>query len=119
MKRRSEIPRSSTRVELFTAIGRDRGYSITADSDVDDFVERVGRSLKSSQTNPTLLHGKRTEALFAHVAGALGRCRLIKQEDSGSVFIDGQDIEIPDYRLILNDGSIYFVEVKNSPLVRF
>ncbi|RWM11822.1 MAG: hypothetical protein EOR73_31985 [Mesorhizobium sp.] len=113
MKRKKRNPEKFDPVELFTAIGRDRGYTITADSDVDDFVERVGRSLKSSQTNPTLLHGKRTEALFAHVAGALGRCRLIKQEDSGSVFIDGQDIEIPDYRLILNDGSIYLVEVKN------
>lgn len=113
MKRKKRNPEKFDPLDLFTAIGRDRGYTITADSDLDDFVKMVGRSLKSSQTNPTLLHGKRTEALFAHVAGALGRCRLIKQEDSGSVFIDGQDVEIPDYRLILNDGSIYLVEVKN------
>ena len=113
MKRKKRNPEKFDPVELFTAIGRDCGYTITAASDIDDFVERVGRSLKSSQTNQNLLHGKRTEALFAHVAGALGRCRLIKQEDSGNIFVDGDDIEIPDYRLILNDGSSYLVEVKN------
>ncbi|UVK40575.1 hypothetical protein LHFGNBLO_002057 [Mesorhizobium sp. AR10] len=119
MKRKKRDPEKFDPVELFTAIGRDRGYKINADGDIDDFLGRVGRSLKASQTNLILLHGKRVEALFAHAAGALGKCRMIKQEDCGSLFIDGDEVEIPDYRMILKDGTSYLIEVKNFHMKDF
>lgn len=113
MKRKKRNPEKFDPVELFTAIGRDLGYTLDTDGDIGDFLDRVGKSLKASISNPAMLHGKRVEAMFAHVAGALGRCRLIKQEDAGAVFVNGDDLEIPDYRLVLTDGTALLIEVKN------
>lgn len=113
MKRIKRNPEKFEVIDLFTAMGREHGYKLSVEEDVNDFIERIGSSLKTSQNNPNLLHGKRVESLFAHVAGALGNCRLIKQEDSGEVFTTEQDIQAPDYKVILSDGSQYFIEVKN------
>lgn len=113
MKRKKRNPEKFDPVELFTAIGRGLNYTLDSEGDIQDFLDRVGKSLKSSISNPAMLHGKRVEAMFAHVAGALGKCRLIKQEDAGAVFVNGNDVEIPDYRLVLADGTALFVEVKN------
>lgn len=113
MKRKKRNPEKFDPLELYAAMGRDVGYTLDADGDIPDFLDRVGRSLKVAIANPTMLYGKRVEAMFAHVAGALGRCRLIKQEDAGAAFVNGDDIEIPDYRLVLDDGTALLVEVKN------
>lgn len=113
MKRIKRDPEKFEVIDLFTALGREHGYRLSVEEDANDFIERIGSSLRMSQNNPNLLHGKRVESLFAHVAGALGNCRLIKQEDSGEAFTTEQDIQAPDYKLILNDGSQYFIEVKN------
>ncbi len=113
MKRIKRNPEKFEVIDLFTALGREHGYKLSVEEDANDFVKRIGNSLKASKDNPNLLHGKRVESLFAHVAGALGNCRLIKQEDSGEAFTKEQDVLAPDYKVILNDGSQYFIEVKN------
>jgi len=113
LKRIKRNPEKFEVIDLFTALGREHGYKLSVEADTDDFIERIGNSLKASKDNPNLLHGKRVESLFAHVAGALGNCRLIKQEDSGEAFTTEQDIQAPDYKVVLNDGSQYFIEVKN------
>ncbi|MCE3233659.1 MAG: hypothetical protein K0R98_1916 [Rickettsiaceae bacterium] len=58
-------------------------------------------------------HGFRIESMFAYIAGALGRCALIKQEDAGLCLVGEENINIPDYRLILCDNTSFLVEVKN------
>lgn len=113
MKRIKRDPEKFEVIDLFTAMGREHGYKLNVLGHVDDFISRIGRSIKTSQCNQSLVYGKRVESLFAYVAGALGECRLIKQEDSGEIFSIEDSIQVPDYRLILNDGSQYFIEVKN------
>ena len=113
MKRIKRNPEKFEVIDLFTAMGREHGYKLAVDEDSDDFIKRIGHSLKASQENPNILYGKRVESLFAHVAGALGNCKLIKQEDSGEAFSTEQNIQAPDYKVILKDGSQYFIEVKN------
>lgn len=113
MPRVKRRPEKFDLLDLYTAIGRDRGYQIGELAHVDDFLNLVRTSLKSSHANANLLHGKRIEALFAHVADALGACRLIKTEDAGEFFNSGEPIQPPDYRLILKSGSQMLVEVKN------
>lgn len=110
------LPRNPLRfdpVELYSSVSRDLDYKIEADADHNDFLAKIGESLRASVKNPNILHGKRVEALFAHVAGALGRCKFIKQEDSGAMFSNGKNLQAPDYLLILNDGRRLMVEVKN------
>ena len=58
--------------------------------------------------------GFRTEAMFAYVVGAMGQCRLIKQEDCGHWFVDEDKYLIPDYRLFLKSGESFLIEVKNE-----
>ena len=110
------LPRNALRfdpVELFSSVSRDLDYKIEADSDHEDFLAKIAESLRASVKNPNMLHGKRIEAMFSRVAGALGRCKFIKQEDSGSMFYEGKNLQAPDYLLILNDGRRFMVEVKN------
>lgn len=51
--------------------------------------------------------------MFAHVLGAIGGCKYIKQEDGGAVFASTDDFEIPDYRVVTNEGQLLLIEVKN------
>ncbi|OKP74457.1 hypothetical protein BTE77_21145 [Ensifer adhaerens] len=100
-------------IELYTNVAREQGYSLNSPGDIDDFLASLGASLRASHEDPKLLHGKRVEAMFGIVAGALGRCKLIKQEDGGSIFAESDGLNVPDYRLLLADGSAMLVEVKN------
>lgn len=113
MRRKLRDPIKFDLIELYTAVARERGYTLNSPGDIDDFLVALGTSLRASQTNPTLLHGKRVEAMFGIVAGALGRCKLIKQEDGGSIFAESESLIVPDYRIALADGSAMLVEVKN------
>lgn len=113
MKRLKRDPEKFDPIELYAAIGREQGYKLNAIDDHIDFVKRVGDSIKAASDNPALIHGKRIESMFAHVAGGLGYCRFIKQEDTGNVFSDNEELQAPDYRVVLKSGEQFFVEIKN------
>lgn len=51
--------------------------------------------------------------MFSYVAHTLGKCSLIKQEDSGTNYSHNTDLKIPDYKIILDTGEAFMVEVKN------
>lgn len=119
MKRIKRNPEKFEAVDLFTAVGREQGYEINNPEDREDFLSRIGESLKTAHQNDTLLHGKRVEALFAHVAGALGECEFIKQEDRGDIYSESRDILPPDYKVVLKSGDQFFIEVKNCNLPHF
>ena len=113
MKRIARNPGKFEPLNLYTAIGREAGYQLGSDAHYQHFIKAVEKSLKAGQANLSMLHGKRVEALFAHVAGALGRCLIVKTEDAGDIFVADGDVKIPDYRLVLRDRSQLLVEVKN------
>jgi Holliday junction resolvase len=113
MKRLSRQAEKFDALELYSAVSRKQGYKIGVVRDLQDFHSRIGVSLKASLDNPAILYGKRVEAMFAHVLGALGSCSLIKQEDAGTIFADSADIRIPDYRIVTEAGDIILIEVKN------
>ncbi|MDR5798058.1 hypothetical protein QCE49_32170 [Caballeronia sp. LZ008] len=113
MKRIARDPGKFEPLNLFTAIGREAGYRLGSEAHYHHFINAVEKSLKASQANLNMLHGKRIEALFAHVAGALGRCLMVKAEDAGDIFVADGEVKIPDYRLVLRDRSQLLVEVKN------
>ncbi|WP_421148537.1 hypothetical protein [Aeromonas dhakensis] len=116
MKRLARNPGKFEALEVFTAFSREHDYKMTSPEDTEKFLEQFGESLKASQANQILLHGKRMEACFGQVAAGLNGCRIIKTEDTGDVISDDADIMLPDYRLVLKDGRQIFVEVKNSSL---
>jgi len=121
MKRLPNNPGKFDLVELFTAVSRQQGYRIDVPSDVEAFKSGLDASLAEALGDAKLLHGKRVEAMFGHVAGALGHCRLIKQEDGGAVFADPgvEDLAVPDWGIVTKDGQRLLVEVKNFHMKDF
>lgn len=113
MKRLDRNPEKFEALEVFTAFSRERGYKLRSQEDTEKFLQVFRDTLKTSQENTILLHGKRMESCFGQVVAGLHGCRLIKTEDTGDVIYDDDEIELPDYRLILKDGRQILVEVKN------
>lgn len=72
----------------------------------------IGRGLDVSLENRSRLHGWRVQALFKTVVVELGGARLVKDEDEGECYSE-EEVKLPDYRLILADGEMILVEVKN------
>jgi len=114
LKRLNRNPEKFEPLELYDAIGRNLGYKLNVAQNRADFIKRIDESIKAASENSALIHGKRVEAMFAHVAGGLGQCAFIKQEDAGDVFADNDQLQAPDYRIVLKSGEQFFVEVKNS-----
>jgi hypothetical protein len=50
--------------------------------------------------------------MFEAMAVSLGEIEILKQEDAGHIYAD-EKLRLPDFRLVLSDGSQMLVEVKN------
>jgi len=100
-------------LELFSSMATTKGYKINDIHSVEEFISCVTDSIKESATNDRTKFGKRVESLFAYVAGALGHVKLLKQEDTGSIYYLGEEIIAPDYKVILKDNTQILIEVKN------
>lgn len=70
-------------------------------------------SVQGSLSNEAMLHGIRTESMFGALVISLGVIALLKQEDAGEIYASDDKLKVPDYRLLLSDGSQMLVEVKN------
>lgn len=116
MKKLLRNPEKFDVLELFASMAAEHGYDLNDLVDQNDFIERIRTSFEKSKQCKIAVFGKRIESLFAYVAGALGKVKLLKQEDSGELFFDGEEILAPDYRLTMFDGSQLLVEVKNCHL---
>lgn len=111
-----KLQRDPLRFDIFNALavyGREENISLQKPETSVGFVERIRKSIGESLTNDRFLHGLRTQAMFEGLVAALGQVRLLKQEDAGSVYALDDSLEIPDFRLILLDGTQLLVEVKN------
>lgn len=79
---------------------------------LDRFLADARTELGDALANPILLHGLRAESLFEATVLSLGSYRLFKTEDIGRVHADAQ-YRAPDFRILLEDGEQWLVEVKN------
>lgn len=113
MKRISRDPEKFEVLSLFNAIGQKKSLKINDKNSEKVFLESVSTSFTKSRNVPIILHGRRVEAMFAYVAASLGRCIFIKQEDAGEICATDLNIQPPDYRVVLEDGTELFIEVKN------
>ena len=113
MKKLQRNPEKFDVLDLFSTMSINYNYNLSNNISVNDFINRIQTSIKQSQDNDMLKHGKRIESLFAYIVGALGEVKLLTQEDSGNIYYVGDEILAPDYRLTLNNGEQIFVEVKN------
>jgi hypothetical protein len=91
----------------------DDGGSLQDAQSREAFVTRVRKALETHGKNPAAIYGSRTERMFAYVAGAMGACSTITQEDAGPFFADTPDLIRPDFHIVTKEGARFLVEVKN------
>jgi hypothetical protein len=97
---------------LAAAFAQRHGLRLNDPAMVEQFLADVAPRLKAALADPTLLHGARAERMFEATVLSLGRFRLFKTEDVGRVHA-ATTYRAPDFRIVLDDGDQWLVEVKN------
>lgn len=101
--------------ELFREVSRfgsDRGIALNDPEISSAFGSHAEGAIERALKDPIFLQGHRTEAMFGSLVQTLGAVRFIKPEDTGPIDADPA-VQAPDFRIVLNDGSNWLVEVKN------
>ncbi|WP_198963546.1 hypothetical protein [Sinorhizobium fredii] len=91
---------------------RRNGVALNDPTLVDRFMADIAPRLREALADPTLVHGSRIERLFEATVLSLGRFKLLKTEDVGRVHA-AETLRAPDFRIVLDDGEQWLVEVKN------
>lgn len=99
-------------MQMYGRFSANRGFAMTDPETKAAFGQHVGEQLDRGLGMAALLQGQRVESMFEALMIALGRCRMIKAEDGGKVWPES-DFRVPDFRLVLEDGEQWLVEVKN------
>ena len=97
---------------LAAAFAQRQGLDLNDPALVERFLVDAADRLRAALADPTLLHGARTERMFEATVLSLGRFRLFKTEDVGRVHA-ATTFRAADYRIVLDDGDQWLVEVKN------
>jgi len=69
-------------LDLYDNVGRTQHFKLGDPNSEKIFREKISESLLSMNSD-TLIYGRHTEEMFAHVIAALANCSLIKKEDAG------------------------------------
>lgn len=113
MKRVPRKPEKFETIEIYKSLSRKEGYKLSSDEHTSQFIDRLSLEFKAAKSNPALVHGTRVQAMFEYVVVSLDNVTMFKSEDSGSVYAREEDIVIPDFRIIDENGNEFLVEVKN------
>lgn len=106
-------PKPGQSLDLFRMVAHSEGYTLSDPESAKKFIDKLGEEFTKAKSNPIMLHGFRTQAMFEYVATSLGKCAVVKTEDAGGLHTTEPNINIPDFRILLIDGEEFFVEVKN------
>lgn len=113
MRRRQRSSEKFDAIRLLDTLARARGIRLNQTSDQSTVLDALREVASQAPQNEILLHGARTQSMFAYVAGALGHCDIIKEEDAGELYSARTSIAVPDFRILTSEGDEFFVEVKN------
>lgn len=111
--RRHRSSEEASVIRLIGLLARQRNLQINKSDDRATLLHTLMDAVSRAPQNEILLHGTRVEAMFSYVAGALGHCEAIKQEDAGELYCARSDVAVPDFRVLTLGGEEFFVEVKN------
>jgi hypothetical protein len=113
MRRLGRDPQRLDTLDLYTRLTSGNDEVVFSEQSREVFMSRVGEGLQQALSSRSTLHGFRTQYLFQNLVISLGKTKLIKTEDTGDVYITGNDAKIPDFRVVIASGENYLVEVKN------
>jgi hypothetical protein len=112
LKRLARDPFRFDAFDLLATLAQRQKITINTKEATEQLVERLRISLEEALGSDTFMYGQHTQALFEALTVSLGAVKLLKREDAGDLYAD-EDLEIPDYRVVLPDGRQMLVEVKN------
>lgn len=110
------IKRDPIRFDVFNALAqfsREQRLSVTDPKTTDHFLQQIRSSVHATVSNESFLYGQRTQAMFEALVLSLGKVQFLKQEDSGALYSTQEELEVPDYLLVFQDGTKLLIEVKN------
>lgn len=96
----------------FARFGREQSLSLKDPKAREAFLADVTKTLDRALDDGILLHGHRTQNMFEGLLVALGQFALLKLEDVGRVH-PAERWKVPDFRVVLQDGRTWLIEVKN------
>ncbi|MBY5453951.1 hypothetical protein HFO91_30700 [Rhizobium leguminosarum] len=99
-------------LSLFGRFSREHRISLHDPKASELFLASISTSIADALQNEALQHGQRTQNMFEALIVSLGAYRLLKTEDTGTVHPEGS-FTAPDFRLVLNDGTQWLIDVKN------
>ena len=100
-------------LNAFAVYGREQKLSLLSSGASEGFVAQVRESVKQSLDNNILMYGVRTENLFEAMIANFGAFQAFKKEDCGEAYSPDVSLLVPDFRVVLRDGSQMLIEVKN------
>lgn len=106
------VPKPFDLLASASEFARESGIPLNDPTLVDSFLASAKARLEAALADSTLLHGSRAERLFESTVLSLGRFTLLKTEDAGRVH-SAERCRAPDFRVVLDDGEQWLVEVKN------
>ncbi len=112
MKRLERKNRAIDQVRLLADFSKKNGIREYTPDALRAFGDETSRDLAAFLTQESRLTGIRGEAMFLAVVAGLGKVRLIKSEDEGDAYYQGDGVQCPDFRVVLPDGRGLLVEVK-------
>jgi hypothetical protein len=102
-------------VRLLAEHSKSKGIADYTEAAIIEFGDAVELSLKASAKADHRVRGLRAESLFVSVVAGIGKVRLIKAEDCGDLYFTGDDVGVPDFRIVTEDANQLLVEVKVVP----
>ncbi len=104
MKRHTADKNQLKLLRMLDDFARSEGLEINDENTIKGFVSHISTTVKKHGDNPALVHGFRVEAMFAHIAAALGESKIINEEDAGTFFSLHRKTRRPDFRIITRKG---------------
>lgn len=114
MRKNKREPAKLDGLELFRILDVGGDTPVHDPGRLEAVLDEVRSRVSAALDNPATVNGWRTQALFASLVVALDGCELLTTVDSGEVFVDGDDVKLPDYLLVLRDGRRLVVDVKSE-----
>jgi hypothetical protein len=106
------VPKPFDLLASASEFARESGIPLNDPTFVESFLAAAKARLEAALADSTLLHGSRAERLFESTVLSLGHFMLLKTEDGGRVH-SARRCRAPDFRVVLDDGEQWLVEVKN------
>lgn len=113
MKKLKRNPAKFEVLDLYNAVASQEGYSLKDPDSANLFIKKIEQELSNARSTPIVLYGLQAQSMFSYVAACLENCALIKTEDSGEIYAQDDNLTVPDFRIVLVDGTELLVEVKN------